>query len=284
MNALMSASVAPTPTGSNRIPNGLRPILDPASEQELEEHLEYRPWIDLGIEFDVAACHAEATALLDQYVAYQSNPTYGIRHWRSLALRAFEGDATRAAMPEGPEANDESRYAMTPIAEKCPKTMALLDQVLELDRCRSVAFLALLPHSRIAPHVDDTYHEVMRSVNVALNMPTGCAFHIDTLPDGSLASYSQQVPFQTGSVMLVNVARSHFVENKSDTVRIHIVARGPTRIPAAQLVSRARAQNGFATQEALREAVRRQYEERGIAGVTFPEPGRYQRRRRISPM
>ena len=256
---------------------------DPSSEQELDEHLEYRPWVDLHVDFDVTACHAEAVALLDQFVAYQSNPKYGITHWRGLGLRAFDGDAKRVAMPEGPEANDDSRYHLTSVTKQCPKTMALLDQVLELDRCRSVAFLALLPRSRISPHVDDTHHEVMRSVNVALNMPVGCEFHIDVRPDGSLAPYSRQVPFQPGSVMLVNVARHHYVDNRSNEVRIHIVARGPTKIPTARMAALARAQNGFSTQTELREAVRRQYEARGIADVTFPEPGRYQRRKRITP-
>jgi hypothetical protein len=256
---------------------------DPRAEREIDEHLELVPYIDLGVAFDHEACLAEATALLGEFVPYQSDPRYGIRHWHGLALRALDGDPTKAAVAPSPGTNQDQRYATTPVAERCPQTMALLHELLDWDQCRAVAFLALSPRSRIATHVDDPQHEVMRSLNVALNMPAGCEFVIDVEPDGRPGPFTRTVPFRPGVAMVVNVARQHHLVNDSDTVRIHVVARGPVRWPAARVLELARAQNGLHDEEVLRRALDERYARLGRPSDHDPEPTRYQRKRRGDP-
>ncbi|MBP6829596.1 MAG: aspartyl/asparaginyl beta-hydroxylase domain-containing protein [Deltaproteobacteria bacterium] len=255
---------------------------DPRAEREIDEHLELVPFIDLGLDFDHAACLAEATALLREFVPYQSDPRYGIRHWNGLALRALDGDPAKAAVPPSPGADQEQRYATTPVAARCPKTMELLRDVLDWEACRAVAFLALSPRSRIAAHVDDPMHEVMRSVNVALNMPDGCEFVIDTEPDGRAGPFTRTVPLRPGVGMVVNVARPHYLVNDSDTVRIHVVARGPVRWPAARVLGLARAQNHYPDEASLRLALDARYARLGRPSDHDPEPTRYQRKRKPS--
>lgn len=238
------------------------------------------PFIDLQRPIDLAACFAEASALLPRFVQYQSDPRYNITHWRGLGLRALGGDPARVAVAHvGP--ND--RYETTPIAQECPATMAFLRELLDWERAHSVAFLALRPGSRIAPHIDDPQHEVMRSVNVALNMPAGCRFMIDTQPDGSAGPFTREVPFVPGSVMMVNVARYHYVDNRSAETRIHLVARGPLRGSAASLRDRARAQNQLFDEESLRAALDLRYARLGRPSDHDPEPTRYQPKRRVEP-
>lgn len=251
---------------------------DPRSEREIDEHLELVPFIDLGVTFDHAACLAEARALLPRFVSYQSDPRYNITHWRGLGLRALGGDPERVAVAQiGPG----DRYETTPVAAECPATMAMVRELLDWDRAHSVAFLALKPGSRIAPHIDDPQHEVMRSVNVALNMPAGCSFVIDTEPSGAAGPFTREVPFRAGSVMMVNVARYHYVDNRSEEVRIHLVARGPLRWSPAALRDRARAQNGLRDEDAVRAALDARYARLGRPSDHDPEPTRYQPKRRV---
>ena len=240
------------------------PRVDPmrqriALEAEIDRHLELTPWIDLGITFDWQACLAEAEALIERFVPYQSDPNYGVKGWRSLALRSLGGDPSRSAMPEGPEANDPARYTLTSVAEHCPKTMALLERLVHIDQCRVITFLALEPGARIYPHTDDLHRNVMHSVNIAYNMPAGCEFYVETNPDGSPNQFTRRAPFTDGSVLLMNVARFHWVDNRSNVRRIHLNARGPLKIAPEKLLDMARAQSGLHTAEALNEALAAKY-------------------------
>ena len=254
------------------------PVRNPREERELDEHLELVPYVDLGVTFDHARCLAEAVALRERFVPYQSDPRYGVTHWRGLALHALGGDPTRVAVANiGPG----ERFAKTPVTALCPTLMALLDGMLDWGRAHSVALLVLDPHSAIAPHKDDPQFEVMRSLNIALNMPDGCEFVIDTELDGRDGPFTRRIPFRAGSAMMVNVARDHYVVNRSDVPRIHVVARGPLTWPVTRVLERARAQNGLADEAAVRRALDDRYARLGRPSDHDPEPTRYQPKRRV---
>ena len=193
------------------------------------------------------------------------------------------GLPAKAAVAVSHDAQQDQRYATTPVAARCPRTMALLEDVLDWEACRAVAFLALSPRSRIAPHVDDPQHEVMRSVNVALNMPAGCEFVIECEPDGREGPFTRRVPLRAGVGMVVNVARHHYLVNDSDALRIHVVARGPVRWPAPRVLRLAREQNGFQHEETLRRALDQRYARLGRPSDHDPEPTRYDRKRKYFP-
>lgn len=239
-----------------------------AAEAEVDLHLEHTPFIDLRLDFDHAGALAEALALRDRFVAYQSDPTYGVRGWRGLALQALDGDATRAATTEADEAicADQSRYRLTDVAARCPITLAFLQRILDFERCRTVAFLLLEPGARIAVHVDGTGPLVMRSVNVALNMPAGCTLTIDCNPDGSDHAYTRRAPFRDGTVLLMNVAKYHSVVNDSPEPRVHVISRGSLRMAAPDILSLAEAQNGLHGPEAIRAALAEKRRTLGAAG------------------
>ena len=253
-------------------------VFNPREERELDEHLELVPYVDLGVTFDHARCLAEAMALRERFVPYQSDPRYGVTHWRGLALNALGGDPTRVAVANiGPG----ERFAKTPVTALCPTLMALLDGMLDWGRAHSVALLMLDPRSAIAPHKDDPQFEVMRSLNIALNMPDGCEFVIDTELDGRDGPFTRRIPFRAGSVMMVNVARDHYVVNRSDVPRVHVVARGPLTWPVTRVLDRARDQNGLADEAAVRRALDDRYARLGRPSDHDPEPTRYQPKRRV---
>ncbi len=251
-------------------------VFSPREERELDEHLELVPYVDLGVTFDHAACLAEAMALLPRFVPYQSDPRYGVKHWRGLALHALGGDPTRVAVANlGPG----DRFEKTSVTAHCPTIMAVLDWLLDWERTHSVALLVLDPRSAIATHRDDPQYEVMRSLNLALNMPAGCEFVIDVERDGRDGPFTRRIPFEPGTAMMVNVAREHYVANRSDEPRIHIVARGPLTWPVGRILDRARAQNGIADEATLRRALDARYARLGRPSDHDPEPTRYQRKR-----
>lgn len=251
-------------------------------EREIDEHLELVPYINLGFDFDAGRCLSEATALIHRFVPYQSDPTFNITHWKGLALRALDGDATKAATNAPPSPDLDSRFATTDLALQCPYTLSILKDLLDWDHCHTVALLSLSPRSTIAPHVDDPSFEVMRSINLALNMPDGCEFVVDTRPDGSRGPFTSTVPFTPGSAMLVNVARNHYVTNRSLILRIHIVARGPLRMRPETVLERARQQNNLHDEDSVRAALDRRYATLGRASDHDPDPARYQRKRRVA--
>ena len=72
--------------------------------------------------------------------------------------------------------------------------MAFLREIVDVDRARVITYLALEGKSRITAHTDDTRHLVQHSVNVALNMPEGCEFLIETNPDGSANPFTRVAP------------------------------------------------------------------------------------------
>ena len=252
--------------------------LNPREERELDEHLELVPYVDLGVTFDHDRGLAEAMALRDRFVPYQSDPRYGVTHWRGLALNALGGDPTRVAVANiGPG----ERFVKTPVAALCPTITAMLDGMLDWGRAHSVALLVLDPRSAIAPHKDDPQFEVMRSLNVALNMPDGCEFVIDTERDGRDGPFTRRIPFRAGTAMMVNVARDHYVVNRSAVPRVHVVARGPLTWPVTRVLDRARAQNGLADEAAVRRALDDRYARLGRPSDHDPEPTRYQPKRRV---
>jgi pyruvate-formate lyase-activating enzyme len=244
-----------------------------AAEAEIDLHLDLTPYIDLGLRFDHAAAFAEARALQDRFVAYQSDARYGITGWRGLALQALDGDAAHVATTADDAGifEDQSRYRRTDVAALCPVTMALLEEVLDLANCRTVSFLMLLPGARIAPHADGVGPPVMRSLNIALNMPEGCRLVIDCALDGGDTPSTRIAPFRPGTGLVLNVAKPHYVVNDSAEPRIHVVARGSLRLPARRVLALAEAQNGLAGTAALTAALAAKRRALGVE-VQAPEP------------
>lgn len=217
-----------------------------ACAREIDHHLDLVPWIDLGVDFDHAACFAEAQALLARFATHQSglDGEYA-PGWKSLAIRAKGGGLHHDAaygyrVADGPP--EESRF--TAIAAEVPRTLALLDRLVHLDRVTSARLMVLEPGGVIPVHSDDLSRPVSHSLNVALNMPEGCEFFFDLAPDGASTARTRKAPFRDGAALLLNVAKYHSVINRSAVPRIHLKVEGPLKVEHRAVLALARRQNG----------------------------------------
>lgn len=236
----------------------------PLLEAELDLHLEIVPWLPVGaLRFDTAAALAEARALAHRFVSYRSEERFDVAGWRGLALHAIDGDETHVAVRPEDAGATERDFAPTPALRECPLLAALVRTLFFVDRSRSISLLWLEGGARIVPHVDGEGPPVIRSLNLALNMPAGCRFWVGLESDGSKGPGTWEVPFRPGSVNLINVARMHSVENDSAEPRIHLVGRGSLRRPVQDLVELARQHTGRRDLHRLRQGVEELYARQG---------------------
>ena len=231
-----------------------------ACMREADHHLELVPWIDLGADFDHAACLDEARQLLAHFAEHQSG-TKGeyAAGWKSLALRARAGELHHQGFDYRQQEGSPDECAYTELAARCPNILAFLDGIVDLERTTNVRLMLLEGGGRIPVHTDDLVRPVVHSVNVAFNMPAGCEFSIDLAPDGKHTPYTRRAPFRDGTALLLNVAAFHAVEHHGHEDRIHLKIDGPLRRTSPELVDLARRQNGLegrALYEALVEKYR----------------------------
>ncbi|MCB0379513.1 MAG: aspartyl/asparaginyl beta-hydroxylase domain-containing protein, partial [Bdellovibrionales bacterium] len=186
----------------------------------------------------------ESLAVLDQFVDHRNYDTDSSHpgRWRSLALKAQNGDPTNTYAHS--HYRQAANYQLTDIAQHCPYTMDMLSLYTDVSKCQRIRFMLLEPGAKIHVHTDSQGDDVTLAVNIALNMPEGCEFWIDTNPDGSHNEYTQKIPVTGGQAFLLNNAKFHYVVNNSDTPRIHVIFHGPLRCSDKELLDAAREQNG----------------------------------------
>jgi hypothetical protein len=223
-------------------------------------HLELTPFLDLGVNFDAEALLAEARALVGEFVVHrpydQSGKTLG--GWKSLGLQTVDGDASKTGHFSQYGYAERPPHVLTEVARRCPRTMSFLGELFDLTRCSRIRFMLLEPGAKISVHSDAPGKDHSLAVNIALNMPEGCRFAIDTKPEGDPTEFTRDIPFRQGTAFAVNTAKYHFVENLSQESRFHIIVHGPPRISELIWLSRARKQNSLDNDELLnRLAVKR---------------------------
>jgi hypothetical protein len=239
-------------------------------DPEILYHLDWVPYLDLGIAFDPAPMLQEALRALGYFVTHRDyDQTNSTSHgqWKALGLRALFGDWEKTQYHTSYSFEGAAIYKETVFAELCPETMRFLKTLTDLQMCERVRFMLLEPGACVKTHRDSDSRDVSLAVNISLNMPEGCVFWTDLNKDGSLNSYSQRVPFRDqGSVVLFNNAKYHRVENLSTVPRIHIIFHGPIRRTDSQLLDRARRQNGIGSRK---ELLKRLVRKKAFLGESF---------------
>lgn len=232
----------------------LLPAIWPSSSDILY-HLKYRPYIELPVTFDHAACLREASALLDKFVVHrnydQSSETTG--KWKSLGINALGGDSSKT-LNHPSYGVTEPQYSLTDVALQCPETFAFLESITDLSQCQRVRFMLLEPGAKISPHSDSLTKDMTETtlaINIALNMPEGCDFWSSLNSDGSKNAYSTKLPMKDGSLFIFNNSQFHSVQNNSSVARIHIIIHGPLRVTEEQMLLAAQKQNNLFTRKAL---------------------------------
>lgn len=231
-------------------------------DSEVMYHLDYRPYIDLKVKFNALELLEEAKKALNYFVVhrdYDQSSEDNIARWRSLGLRSLFGDYTKTQYHTSYKFEGEPIYKKTVFAELCPKTMAFLNTITNVEECERVRFMLLEPGASIKVHRDSQTRDTCLAVNISLNMPKGCVFKAGLNPDGTENKFTSTLPFSDeGSVLLFNNAKYHTVVNNSDTPRIHIIFHGPIRFTDEQLLDLARHQNQiYSRKELLKNLIKK---------------------------
>ena len=76
--------------------------------------------------------------------------------------------------------------------------------------------MLLEPGGHILPH-KDRESIGLSEVNIAINNPDGCSFHMEN---------RGTVPFTEGSVVMLDLSNRHWVVNNSNQPRLHMIYHG----------------------------------------------------------
>jgi len=134
------------------------------------------------------------------------------RHTRNIFLRA-----PKKPLPPGVKnANDVHESRVAPAAKRFPKTLAFCRRIAEEHEAElgRATLVALLPNSRVFPHVDagdyyrvrDRFHLVLKSVQGSL-----------------LCAGEESVVMQPGELWVFDNKVRHWADNPSEETRIHLI-------------------------------------------------------------
>lgn len=184
-------------------------------------------------EFDWKECYNEAMAVYDEAIQHRPNdydendPTdYGHRGWSSLTLHGLAKDVSqhwdsKDVIAKGYNFKNDleakAAYHWTEIADKCPKTVEMINKIPGYSSFDRVRFMYLEPGGYITPHTDGN-HNKLGPVNIALNNPERCEF--------KMVDDEVYVPWAPGRAIKLNVGHTHSVMNDSDEVRVHMIVHG----------------------------------------------------------
>lgn len=172
----------------------------------------------IPFDFDVKAALAECRALEPLYCDHRPEDRaggYEHRGWQSLTLHGIESRKTRDFVHYGFASLEDAGYHWTDVSTQAP-TLCNFLRTLPYERFHRVRIMRLAPGGYIMPHRDGA-GRAFGPLNIAINNPVGCRFVFER---GGV------VPFQPGSGMVLDVARTHAVINEGQEARYHVIVHG----------------------------------------------------------
>ena len=139
--------------------------------------------------------------------------------WSKMCLHGHGIHEVRSYLDyEGPMIGYDKRYRwIDEIRDQIPNTMAFFETFRPFDHLRRIRLQWVEPGGYIEPH-RDIEHGTDRKVfvNIAVNNPKGCELRF-----GDVA-----VPFEAGSIFMIDNTQKHSVYNASDQSRAHLIVDG----------------------------------------------------------
>lgn len=167
------------------------------------------PFLPLNLDVPVKNILEEWNKVSDQAILHRDSDYENMIKnigWKSLTIYGIDKHETKLT---------NSNMDWTSITGQCPITTQWLSDTFEITPLTGrIRFMLLEPKGFIIPHKDRNDAKLFE-VNVAITNPTGCVFRFK--------EYGT-VPFQPGTVCLMDVSKEHFVYNNSLEPRLHIIA------------------------------------------------------------
>lgn len=184
-------------------------------------HRSQWPWLQLDLDVPHLEMHREAEAFARQglFVPHRKYDEHaGYRHsgWNSLCVHGLSARQTENFDVYGHSSHHSAPYRYTEIADDCPATVHFLKNVFPFERYFRVRYMLLEPGGYIAPHQDQKTPGFF-AINIALNQPAECDFGM--VDQGVL-------PFRDGVAIQPDLSHVHFVQNRSNEARIHLIVHG----------------------------------------------------------
>jgi hypothetical protein len=165
--------------------------------------------MNLDMPFD--QMYQEGLDLYPWAVSHRSGSHSG---WKSIALHGIEYDKTNDANQYGYPNILEAPYRWTVASAAAPITTSWFKHMFPVESCLRIRFMYLEPGGFILPH-HDSPNPGMGAINLALNNPSGCDMAIEG---------KGVIPWVPGDVRYLDVHNTHAVWNRSDSLRIHMIA------------------------------------------------------------
>lgn len=159
--------------------------------------------------------YEEGLALYPYAIGHRGDSHSG---WKSIALHGLEYDKTNDANQYGYSDTLNAPYRWTVASAAAPITTKWFQDVFPFESYLRVRFMYLEPGGYILPH-NDSPNPGMGAINIALNNPYEC----DMVIDGKGC-----IPWQAGDVRFLDIHNTHAVWNRSNALRIHMIAHAKT--------------------------------------------------------
>tara|TARA_B100000214_G_C23934262_1_gene612327 strand:+ start:858 stop:1499 length:642 start_codon:yes stop_codon:yes gene_type:complete len=169
------------------------------------------PYLSLQIDVPVKDIMREWNNIKDMAVEHRDSDTlldFKNKGWKSLTL--FGAGATITT-------ESDAEYDWTEIQNKCVVTKEWFEHTFTRENLHGrIRFMLLEPGGHILPH-KDRESIGLSEVNIAINNPDGCSFHMEN---------RGIVPFTEGSVVMLDLSNRHWVVNNSNQPRLHMIYHG----------------------------------------------------------
>jgi hypothetical protein len=166
------------------------------------------PYLQLDIAVPAASILAEWEQVKSQAVLHRADDTYGSitnQGWKSLVIYGASPTAT---------ATGTGQLSWTSIADACPLTTQWINDTFTINSFTGrIRFMLLEPGGYIVLHKDRDISGLFE-INVAIDQPDDCIFRFK--------NYGT-VPFVTGTAFIMDISNEHFVVNRSDKPRLHMI-------------------------------------------------------------
>mgnify|MGYP006266430899 CR=1 FL=1 len=165
--------------------------------------------LDMPIPYD--EMYKEAVALRGMFIPYRGDNATG---WYSLPIVGKSETEPYSWNVYYSSAKDAApNMHFTKNSELCPITTKWLLETYPSNNYARVRFMLLEAGGVINFH-KDTEHSVLGAINIALNNPSGCAWH---WKDGS------SMEFKPGDIYAMNISYEHSIRNDSNEDRYHMI-------------------------------------------------------------
>jgi Aspartyl/Asparaginyl beta-hydroxylase len=173
------------------------------------------PFLELDLEVPDTLL-PEASAVQDAFVPHRDGE-YAHHGWRAACIHGLSPAHTQGARAYGHPSDLAAPYRWCEeVSARTPRTVAWVRTWFGDAELFRIRYMLLEPNGFVAPHTDWKLPSMI-GLNVALNMPAGCRFMLDSV--GAL-------PMRAGKAYLLDLSHVHSVINEGSEPRFHMILHG----------------------------------------------------------